>query len=55
MGQCVSRQEKQKGGGEVEETKENGCLAMVKEKKSRFYIARKCLMMLICWHKYSKY
>jgi hypothetical protein len=26
---------------------------MVKEHKSRFYIIRRCVMMLICWHKYD--
>ncbi|XP_021274878.1 uncharacterized protein LOC110409752 [Herrania umbratica] len=31
-----------------------GCLAMVKEQRSRFYIARRCLVMLLCWHKYGK-
>ncbi|EOX90732.1 ROTUNDIFOLIA like 6, putative [Theobroma cacao] len=31
-----------------------GCLAMVKERRSRFYIARRCLVMLLCWHKYGK-
>ncbi|CAO2829477.1 unnamed protein product [Amaranthus hypochondriacus] len=28
----------------------NGCWAIVKEQRSRFYIARKCIWMLLCWH-----
>ncbi|PON49959.1 DEVIL-like protein [Parasponia andersonii] len=61
MGQCISSRqklEKAKGGGGGSGCKEeriNGCLAMVQEQKSRLYIARKCLVMLLCWHKYSNY
>lgn len=29
------------------------CVAKAKEKKSRFYILKKCLAMLICWHEQS--
>ncbi|KAI9109716.1 hypothetical protein K1719_019346 [Acacia pycnantha] len=31
----------------------NGCFAIMREHRSRFYIARKCLVMLLCWHKYE--
>lgn len=47
--------DQQQGGLGCCELKTNGCLAMVKEQRSRFYIARKCVVMLLCWHKYSKY
>lgn len=30
------------------------CLAVVREKRSRFYIVRRCVVMLIFWHKYGK-
>ncbi|KAF5454623.1 hypothetical protein F2P56_024273 [Juglans regia] len=61
MGQCISGQAgKQRssdqfgGGGEEDHTEklQAGCLATVKEKRSRLYIARKCAAMLLCWHKY---
>ncbi|KAK1439225.1 hypothetical protein QVD17_05041 [Tagetes erecta] len=29
------------------------CLAVVREKRSRFYIVRRCVFMLIFWHKYA--
>ncbi|MFS8033872.1 hypothetical protein Hanom_Chr17g01574631 [Helianthus anomalus] len=32
----------------------NRCLAVVREKRSRIYIVRKCVVMLIFWHKYGK-
>lgn len=38
---------------EGSEAHEFGCMEMIKESKSRFYIARRCLAMLICWHKYG--
>lgn len=56
MGQCGSR----KRGG-VEERAEGSvtdkmrCLAVAKEHRSRFYIFRRCLVMLLCWPKYGKY
>ncbi|KAL4620132.1 hypothetical protein ACB092_06G131500 [Castanea dentata] len=31
------------------------CVAMAKEQKARFYILRRCVVMLLCWHKYGKY
>ncbi|XP_050906418.1 small polypeptide DEVIL 17 [Lathyrus oleraceus] len=58
MGQCASsrrkihRKEFSDGGGSVD-SQRHGCFAMVKEQKSRFYIVRRCIMMLICWHKYD--
>lgn len=27
---------------------------MAKEYRSRFYILRRCVAMLLCWHKYAK-
>lgn len=29
------------------------CVAMAKEYRSRFYILRKCVVMLLCWHKFG--
>ncbi|KAL8266032.1 hypothetical protein R6Q59_003376 [Mikania micrantha] len=29
------------------------CLAAIREKRSRFYIIRKCVIMLVFWHKYA--
>ncbi|KAK6793401.1 hypothetical protein RDI58_006854 [Solanum bulbocastanum] len=34
--------------------KVSSCYAMIKEQRSRFYIIRRCIIMLIFWHKYSK-
>ncbi|KAJ7550716.1 hypothetical protein O6H91_07G114100 [Diphasiastrum complanatum] len=28
--------------------------ALMKEQRSRFYILRRCIVMLLCWHKYGK-
>jgi len=61
MGQCASRRKIHSGGelggggdgGESVNSQRHGCFAMVKEQKSRFYIVRRCIMMLICWHKYD--
>jgi hypothetical protein len=60
MGQCASRRRIHSGdfGGDDDDeesfhSQRNGCYAMVKEHKSRFYIIRRCVMMLICWHKYD--
>ncbi|XP_024005666.1 uncharacterized protein LOC112082279 [Eutrema salsugineum] len=59
MGQCSSttkmrRKRKREEGGCSESMERNkGCLAMVKERRSRFYIARRCILMLLCWHKYA--
>ncbi|KAL2348659.1 hypothetical protein Fmac_002659 [Flemingia macrophylla] len=35
--------------------KRYGCLRMVKEYKSRFYIVTRCVRMLICSNKEDKY
>ncbi|CAA7403536.1 unnamed protein product [Spirodela intermedia] len=58
MGQCASR--RAKGGRNWWESspsasETNGCLAVAKEQRSRFYIIRRCVVMLLCWHKYGKY
>ncbi|KAM2281003.1 hypothetical protein ACFX1S_041657 [Malus domestica] len=29
------------------------CARLVKEQRARFYIMRRCVTMLICWHDYS--
>ncbi|KAK7305755.1 hypothetical protein VNO77_43665 [Canavalia gladiata] len=29
------------------------CATLVKEQRARFYIMRRCVIMLICWHQYS--
>lgn len=50
MGQCVSR-----SMGSAAKERSVGLMAMAKEKRSRFYIARRCVMMLLCWHKHGKY
>ncbi|OAY84579.1 hypothetical protein ACMD2_03631 [Ananas comosus] len=61
MGQCVSRRSGgEKGWGEETKTETEteaesvGCLAMAKEKRSRLYILRRCVVMLLCWNKYGK-
>ncbi|KAG2243374.1 hypothetical protein Bca4012_015696 [Brassica carinata] len=60
MGQCSSttkmrrkRKRENKGGCRESTERSRGCLMMVKEKRSRFYIARRCILMLLCWHKYA--
>ncbi|KAG2696580.1 hypothetical protein I3843_07G062700 [Carya illinoinensis] len=59
MGQCISGEAGKQtsdqfvGGEEATERLQAGCLATVKEKRSRLYIARKCAVMLLCWHKYG--
>nr|KYP44755.1 hypothetical protein KK1_033733 [Cajanus cajan] len=30
------------------------CARLVKEQRARFYIMRRCVIMLICWHEYSE-
>lgn len=32
----------------------SGCYGMIKEQRSRLYIIRKCVIMLIFWHRYRK-
>ncbi|PON43922.1 DEVIL-like protein [Trema orientale] len=47
--------------GEKRESKEEGsglkkrCVEMAKEQRSRFYIFRRCITMLLCWHKYENH
>ncbi|KAL0726084.1 hypothetical protein Bca4012_022177 [Brassica carinata] len=61
MGQCSSttkmrrkrNRKEEEGCRESSVEKNRGCLAMVKERRSRFYIARRCILMLLCWHKYA--
>ncbi|KAF8101533.1 hypothetical protein N665_0204s0030 [Sinapis alba] len=57
MGQCSSTTKmKRKRKRDREEgcrESNRGCLAMVKERRCRFYIARRCILMLLCWHKYA--
>ncbi|RCV43995.1 hypothetical protein SETIT_9G338300v2 [Setaria italica] len=52
MGQCASRQGSAAAGGGGEGRR--GCLAVAREQRSRFYIFRRCVAMLVCWHKYKK-
>nr|VDD47924.1 unnamed protein product [Brassica oleracea] len=60
MGQCSSttkmrrKRKREEGCRESSSLERNrGCLAMVNERRSRFYIARRCVLMLLCWHKYA--
>ncbi|KAF8043379.1 hypothetical protein BT93_A1654 [Corymbia citriodora subsp. variegata] len=63
MGQCSSRLVPRDGGGRWRHGGSSsaspggpgrgGCWAMVREQRSRFYIARRCIVMLLCWHKYG--
>ncbi|GKV44137.1 hypothetical protein SLEP1_g51351 [Rubroshorea leprosula] len=60
MGQCTSRTVIRSGGERWEDcvvssSERAGCLAVMKEYRSRFYIARRCIIMLLCWQKYGKY
>ncbi|XP_064958288.1 small polypeptide DEVIL 17-like [Musa acuminata AAA Group] len=59
MGQCASRRARRARGRRWREDEDAasdkvGCLAVAKEKRSRFYILRRCVVMLLCWHKYGK-
>ncbi|KAE9612924.1 hypothetical protein Lalb_Chr05g0212131 [Lupinus albus] len=59
MGQCTFRRTDNNSGGicsregSVYSERQRCFVLMVKERKSRFYIARRCIIMLICWHKYG--
>ncbi|KAK7252997.1 hypothetical protein RIF29_37356 [Crotalaria pallida] len=66
MGQCASRRTNNNNnnnnvggffcreGGSIDDSERQRCFAMmIKEHKSRFYIAKRCIVMLICWHKYG--
>uniref|UniRef100_K4AK85 Uncharacterized protein n=1 Tax=Setaria italica TaxID=4555 RepID=K4AK85_SETIT len=52
MGQCASRQGSAAAGGGGEGRR--GCLAVAREQRSRFYIFRRCVAMLVCWHNVSR-
>ncbi|KAF8697812.1 hypothetical protein HU200_035300 [Digitaria exilis] len=54
MGQCASRQGQGSSALGVGEVGRKGCLAVAREQRSRFYIFRRCVAMLVCWHKYKK-
>ncbi|KAI5578499.1 hypothetical protein POPTR_008G035900v4 [Populus trichocarpa] len=30
------------------------CSSLVKEQRARFYILRRCVTMLVCWHDYGE-
>uniref|UniRef100_A0A3N7FP95 DVL family protein n=1 Tax=Populus trichocarpa TaxID=3694 RepID=A0A3N7FP95_POPTR len=30
------------------------CSSLVKEQRARFYILRRCVTMLVCWHEYGE-
>ncbi|URD90693.1 DVL family [Musa troglodytarum] len=56
MGQCASlRRRHGEGDSEPAPAGKKGCLAVAREHRSRFYILRRCVVMLLCWHKYGKY
>ncbi|KAJ3680469.1 hypothetical protein LUZ60_016747 [Juncus effusus] len=57
MGQCSSRKIRNSDrwdDGSISNSEKNGCFAIIREKKAKLYILRKCVMMLICWHKHEK-
>nr|DAD23375.1 TPA_asm: hypothetical protein HUJ06_024838 [Nelumbo nucifera] len=55
MGQCYSAPSsgKEQHWDEHSSLKKR-CLARAKEQRSRFYILRRCVVMLLCWHEYGK-
>ncbi|XVF26050.1 hypothetical protein REPUB_Repub13aG0266600 [Reevesia pubescens] len=61
MGQCQSTPSSTETDDIDEEVMETTsslkkkCLTMAKEQRSRFYILRRCAIMLLCWQKYGKY
>ncbi|WJZ95875.1 hypothetical protein VitviT2T_014613 [Vitis vinifera] len=57
MGQCYSATPTQGSHCHHEESSslKKRCLAKAKEQRSRLYILRRCVIMLLCWHKYGKY
>ncbi|KVI02960.1 DVL-like protein [Cynara cardunculus var. scolymus] len=62
MGPCTSTMTTGHRTGWIHRQEERGlfrrsssrCIAAVREKRSRFYIVRKCIVMLVFWHKYGK-
>ncbi|KAL4628375.1 hypothetical protein ACJW30_05G173500 [Castanea mollissima] len=57
MGHCYSAPSstEEHNCDEEDSSVKKRCLAMAKEKRSRFYILRRCIIMLLCWRKYEKY
>ncbi|CAN0918941.1 Small polypeptide DEVIL 17 [Linum grandiflorum] len=62
VGRCLTRQGSQRvvvgevdgGSGGGRHQQPAGCMGTVREQRSRFYVARRCVVMLLCWHKYGK-
>ncbi|XWS12842.1 hypothetical protein CRYUN_Cryun37aG0125200 [Craigia yunnanensis] len=58
MGQCHSAPsstgDDEEGRCEETSSLKKRCLTMAKEQRSRFYILRRCVIMLLCWQKYGK-
>ncbi|KAJ6978538.1 hypothetical protein NC653_026840 [Populus alba x Populus x berolinensis] len=61
MGQCYSSSSSTHGGhcsGDHAQTSSSlrkRRVLMAREQRSRFYIKRRCIIMLLCWQKYGKY
>ncbi|KAL7213532.1 hypothetical protein ACSBR2_016127 [Camellia fascicularis] len=53
MGQCYSSpsSSQEHNSDQQNSSLRKKCLATVKEYRSRFYIARRCIVMLLCWQK----
>lgn len=45
----LPRSSSYKGGSSISQK----CSSMAKEQKARFYIMRRCVAMLVCWHKHG--
>ncbi|EEF31755.1 conserved hypothetical protein [Ricinus communis] len=56
MGQCASGRRvvkvREDWDGGVSRGR-HGWITIVKEQRSRLYIVRKCVVILVCWHKYG--
>ncbi|XP_042479277.1 small polypeptide DEVIL 17-like [Macadamia integrifolia] len=55
MGQCYSATSANEQHSEEDSSLRKRCLAKAKEQRSRFYIIRRCVVMLLCWHEYGEY
>ncbi|KAK8944173.1 hypothetical protein KSP39_PZI008408 [Platanthera zijinensis] len=60
MGQCASRRSSRTTGeswdsGRQSSSEKLGWIAAAREHRSRLYILRRCVVMLLCWHKYGKH
>nr|DAD41728.1 TPA_asm: hypothetical protein HUJ06_016051 [Nelumbo nucifera] len=55
MGQSASRLPKETKKLDYSWARNRGWLALIKEQRSRFYIMRKCVVMLLRSDKYDKY